>query len=477
MLISQSRIVSSITWLLAGLATLVWLPRLLGTEPTAEKGQRPTASIVDITELLDDRDDAEVSIDTDDPQVNHPSEGGAAPREEVPELRLLGPLEADLTGSPAEAEAQEPPESLPNDDFPPLTLKRQPAPMPAVEEEPLDPVPHSSNRPAGPPELAVPELAVPSTPAPNGLIVPLPAAGLAVKYWVVSTRCCRQTTDRCGIACRFTCHAVTNDCQIQPVEIETLLSSLVPRAPVCIFTHGSFTNWEEVWEDADQTSRWLRSPCPQAPLNVIYFTWPSEGVFAMATNNALTTPVPNFDFAILGRRAEVNGFYLADLIGALPPDNPVSLVGHSLGARAITSGLHLLGGGAVQKQVRWNPADCGNRIRVVLAAAAIDHDWLNPGERYGCALQRAECLLSLRNGCDLALSLYPLRRPFSSRALARSGFTRKDQRRLGEHVCQVSELDVNPLLHKHHSWPYYIRCSEIAAAISPYVYFESLGQR
>ena len=186
--------------------------------------------------------------------------------------------------------------------------------------------------------------------------------------------------------------------------------------------------------------------------------------------------VPNVDFAILGRRSEVNGFYLADLIGALPPENPVSLVGHSLGARAIASGLHLLGGGAIQNQVRWNPADCGNRLRVVLAAAAIDHDWLNPGERYGCALQRAECLLSLRNECDLALSLYPLRRPFSSRSLARAGFTRKDQRRLGEHVCQVSEFNVTPLLRTHHTWPYYIRRSEIAAAIAPYVFFESLGQ-
>jgi hypothetical protein len=311
---------------------------------------------------------------------------------------------------------------------------------------------------------------------PNGVIVPLPAPGPAVKYGVVSTRCCRQKAHRCGIACRFQCHAVTDDCQIHPVEIETLLSSLMPGAPVCIFTHGSFTSWQDVWQDAEATSRWFRSPCPQAPLNFIYFTWPSEGVFAMATNNALTTPVPNVDFAILGRRSEVNGFYLADLIGALPPDNPVSLVGHSLGARAITSGLHLLGGGAVQKQVRWNPADCGNRIRVVLAAAAIDHDWLNPNERYGCALQRAECLLSLRNERDLALSLYPLRRPFSSRSLARAGFTRQDQRRLGEHVCQVSELNVTPQVGKYHSWPYDVRCPEIAAAITPYVYFESLGR-
>ena len=431
MLISNSRIVSSIAWVVAGLATLVWLPRLLGTEPIAVENEvRPTAVILDITE--------------------------------GPELRLLGPLESDAPESLADE-----PQA---DQLAPLTLKRQPAPMVPVEEVPHNSRPKSSNR------VMVPKLAVPEAVVSSGVIVPLPTTGPSVKHWVVSTRCCQQQTHRCGIACRFTCHAVTDDCQIHPVEIETLLSSLIPRAPVCIFAHGSFTSWEDVWEDADQTSRWLRSPCPQAPLNFIYFTWPSEGIFAMATNNALTTPVPNVDFAILGRRAEVNGFYLADLIGALPPESPVSLMGHSLGTRAIASGLHLLGGGTVQKQARWNSADCGNRIRVVLAAAAIDHDWLNPNERYGCALERAECLLNLRNERDLALSLYPLRRPFSSRSLARAGFTRKDQRRLDEHVCQVSELDVTPQLGKYHSWPYYVRCSEIAAAIAPYVYFESMGQ-
>jgi len=271
------------------------------------------------------------------------------------------------------------------------------------------------------------------------------------------------------------CHAVTDNCEIQPVGMEELLRTLMPGAPVCIFVHGSFTRMQDVWEDAEYSYRWLRSPCPQVPLNFIYFTWPSEGTFTLFPDNAFSTPLLCVDFAILGRRAEVNGFYLADLIGELPPNTPVSLIGHSHGARAIASSLHLLGGGTVQQQGRWNPADSGNRIRVVMAAAAIDHDWLNPDERYGCALNRAECLLSLRNECDFALALYPLRRPFSSRSLARAGFTRKDQRELGGHVAQVSELDVTPLIGRRHDWPSYVRRAEIAAAIRPYVFFESVG--
>lgn len=121
------------------------------------------------------------------------------------------------------------------------------------------------------------------------------------------------------------------------------------------------------------------------PLNFIYFTWPSEGPFSLVPNNPFSTAIPCLDFGVLGRRAELNGFYLADLIGSLPGPTTVSLIGHSLGARTIATGLHLLGGGTVHGKARWNPADCGHRIRVVLAAAAIEHDWLNPGDRYGCA--------------------------------------------------------------------------------------------
>ena len=111
----------------------------------------------------------------------------------------------------------------------------------------------------------------------------------------------------------------------------------------------------------------------------------------------------------------------------------------------------------------------------MLAGAAIEHDWLNPGDRYGCALRRTECLLNLKNKKDIALLLFPLRHPFSSRALARAGFTRKDRCKLGEHNGQVTELDVTPWLKHHHSWPEYIRRPEVAAAIAPYVYFEQYG--
>lgn len=481
MLLSPLRSISRLNWLLTFLAVLVWLPQLSGTEPpSASKPPRPTAVVVDVQEVPD----SDAALPATPPAAANPDETKA--------LRLLGPLEADLEDEPAE---EPPAAAAPNAPRLPALgdieseevveneavesgvtpLEVQPSPVPpSIPFRRTPPLPPKESRePAAKqpsvPQAAAPSLTAPPQPFPKGA----PAvAGSAVRYWVVSTRCCSQKSHRCGTACRFVCHMVTEDCRVHPVCYEDLLSSLMPAAPTCVFVHGSFTRWQDVWQDAEFTFRWLRAPCPHVPLNFIYFTWPSEGVLALASNNAFTSPVPGIDFAVLGRRAENNGFYLADFVGSLPPQNCVSLVGHSFGARTIAAGLHLLGGGTIRQEARWNPADCGNRIRVVLAAAAIDHDWLNPEERYGCALNRAECLLNLRNECDLALALYPLRRPFSSRSLARAGFTRKDHRELGQRGCQVAELDVTELIGKSHGWPHYVRRPQIAAAITPFIYFE-----
>ncbi len=489
MLLSQHRIAPWVIWFLAALASLVCLPRLLGKEPIIRPlaTKRPNAVLIGITPLPDEPVIQQISTSDElkmlVPLESEPDEETAANAAEDSDAATADGEEApapmsEATPATADVEPEETPQetSLPKIVPAPVTLDQ-----PIVEESlpgeasPVQPpvdLPHTTLTFAPLEEEPAPQVAVPPIPELQAPIA-APAGGLAVKYWIVSTRCCKQSHDKCGVGCRFVCHAVTHDCQCVPVCFEQVVAGQIPGAPTCVMVHGSFTRMKDVWEDSECTYSWLHGPCPQVPLNFIYFTWPSEGPFAILPHSPYSTPIPCVDFGILGRRAELNGFYLADMIGSLPGPTTVSLVGHSLGTRAIASGLHLLGSGTVHGQARWNPADCGHRIRVILAAAAIEHDWLNPGERYGCALNRAEGLLNLRNECDFALALYPLRRPFSGRALARSGFTSKDQRKLGDKVLQVSELDVTPIIGKGHSWPSYCRQPGIAAAVSPYVYFEA----
>ena len=135
-----------------------------------------------------------------------------------------------------------------------------------------------------------------------------------------------------------------------------------------------------------------------------------------------------------------------------------------------------MAGGAVEGRVLIHGPQPARRIRVVLAAAAIDHDWLNPDRRYGLALCQAEAVINLRNHTDLPLLLYPLRRPISGKALAISGLTRRDRAKLGDGNQKIIDYDVSDLVGFRHIWENYYNQPQIADAIRHYVYFDESQQ-
>jgi len=289
-----------------------------------------------------------------------------------------------------------------------------------------------------------------------------------VNYWVVSSRCCIQKSKCCCPCCEFDVYRSSEEGCVTESTYESLVQSLDPSAPICIMVHGSFVEWESALRDAYNTYFWLRNAAPNRPLNVIFFTWPSD---------ELKTKILPIDVHTLGKRAEYNGHYLARLISELPAHHQISLLGHSHGARTISSAMHLIGGGSIQGV---SLQDCGIHIcchcrqfRVVFAAAAINHNWLNPGQRYGCALNCTDCLINLRNKKDRILLFYPLLATFSRRALARTGFTYLDRRALGDDVNRVHDIDVSKCVGAGHMFPNYYRQPEIAETIVPAIYFNN----
>jgi hypothetical protein len=116
-----------------------------------------------------------------------------------------------------------------------------------------------------------------------------------------------------------------------------------------------------------------------------------------------------------------------------------------------------------------------HHIRAVLVAAAIDHDWLNPGERYGQALLIPEQVLLMRNSRDSTLALYPMRKAFGDRAMGKDGLDRCDRVALGPLGTKVVELDAAQFATWHHSFADYHQHAELGAAIVPYVYFQERG--
>ena len=289
-----------------------------------------------------------------------------------------------------------------------------------------------------------------------------PVVWPAEGYWIVSTAASPQSFDSsrpvfCPLVTRY------DDCVgFRRSNMADAKQGLIPGVPVCIVVHGSFMDTPSVTPESRATWSWLRNARRDQPFQMIYFSWPSD--------ESLTSLI-GIDVLLLGSRASRNGFYLASLIQSLPPECPVCLVGHSHGARVISSALHLIGGGAVEGY-RLSCSGCrGRRIRTVFAAAAIDHDWFNPGQEYDRGLCCTECLLNLRNCKDPALCVYPLRRIGSSRALGKSGFTDKDRWWLQGCACKVTDVDVSCAIGWKHMFPEYFNRPGMATLISNYVYF------
>lgn len=326
-----------------------------------------------------------------------------------------------------------------------------------------------------PQELPAPLVEAPLEPEASVVVPPVPLRNVtesvaqpwsvgdacAPNYWIVSSRCSIQNIHDCG---RWGLDAYHRqpDGQMQREEVARLAAQLTPGIPVCIFVHGSFVKWESQCREAEQAYRAIRKNCPGMPVQMIFYTWPSDGPY---------TYLLPLDVAVRGERADFNGFHLNWLISQLPPECPVCLIGHSHGTRAVLSTLHLAAGGEIQGH-RFALPNPPRRYRAILAAAAMDNEWLNPGQQYDCALSATECLLHLRNRCDLPLALYPLSRPFAGRALARAGFTRRDVRKLGPQAEKIRECDVTAYLGHDHLWPDYFSEVDIVCLMSPYIYFQ-----
>ncbi len=118
------------------------------------------------------------------------------------------------------------------------------------------------------------------------------------------------------------------------------------------------------------------------------------------------------DMQIKVCRSDVDAYYLARVLSYLPKGAPLSLVGYSLGCRTASGALQLLAGGPVAGRslapevlAAWK--NSGPRpIRVMMLAAAMDANWLEPCCPHGLAPLAAERILVVKNGCDNVLKWY-----------------------------------------------------------------------
>ena len=283
-----------------------------------------------------------------------------------------------------------------------------------------------------------------------------------IDYWIVSSRHCSQDDHAYARGCNLCYYHVGCDTHLRGSTADEFQAWLEPGVPIVFIAHGSFVSWEFVQKESVTLYRWLKAAAHGRRFQIVFYSWPSDHI---------TWILPALDVGILGRRATRNTFYFTQLLRQIPGHKPITLMGHSHGARLAAATLHLMGGGAVYNK-RWiPPVDNGQPVRAVFLAAAIDRHWLAPGERYDRALCRAESILNVHNTCDLALCVYPLRRPFSNIALGKSGLSKRDRRALGDAAGRVMDVNVRAEIGTGHLWDNYFEEPSIAETIVPYLAF------
>ncbi|MBL4884483.1 MAG: hypothetical protein JKY95_08110 [Planctomycetaceae bacterium] len=279
-------------------------------------------------------------------------------------------------------------------------------------------------------------------------------------YWIVNTYDISQEEGACPSRLKFRCYYKPNCGKMRRVSYSQMQRSLNPAAATCIMVHGSSVGVDTAIMDANNTYSWIKKGAPGCALNMIFFVWPGdESLLGFTSRNVKKN----------GIIAAQNGIYLGHLIDRIPSSSPVCLLGHSHGARTVVAALHYRGGGRVNGVCKGNRS--GKRpCRAVLAAAAINHMWLNPNNKYGLAVSQVDKLLNIVNRRDMALALYPLAAVSNGRAFAKTGLTRSDKKKLGHYACRVHELDATSVIGFRHTWPNYYGRPELAKIIAPYVY-------
>jgi hypothetical protein len=180
----------------------------------------------------------------------------------------------------------------------------------------------------------------------------------------------------------------------QPSSLAAFYASDSPEQVTSVYLHGNRIDHGQAFADGLQFYFQLVGKYPsERPTRFVIWSWPSSQIKGVLK-----------DVRSKAARTDIEGYFLAQFMSGMRSDVQVGLLGYSFGARIITGGLHLLGGGQLCGRV----VPGGNRqaTTVVLWAAALHNHWLLPGHYHGCALPMAQHWLIYVNGCDPVLMRY-----------------------------------------------------------------------
>jgi pimeloyl-ACP methyl ester carboxylesterase len=173
-------------------------------------------------------------------------------------------------------------------------------------------------------------------------------------------------------------------------------------APTIVLIHGNGTDEDWAVRHGNEFYCLAKRQACGRPFRLVVWSWPADRVVRRVR--------PDVQMKVC--RSDVESYYLAQVLANLPQATPLSLVGYSLGCRTASGALQLLAGGSVAGRSltaevvsAWSSA--GRRpIRVMMVAAAMDANWLEPNCPHGRAPAEVQRILVVKNGCDRVLKYY-----------------------------------------------------------------------
>lgn len=170
-----------------------------------------------------------------------------------------------------------------------------------------------------------------------------------------------------------------------------------PTRPLVIFVHGNRYESADAKEQGLRLARRLTDHGPAGPdPRVVIFSWPSQKQGLLLKDGRRKY-----------ERAYADGLYLAWLLGKVPPEQPVALVGYSFGALVVAEALEDLARRSVG--IPW--AERPGRTHLVFVAPALRFDAFAPRGPFRSGLEGVDRFALLVNSQDEALRFFPLLEP------------------------------------------------------------------
>ncbi|MCC7475882.1 MAG: hypothetical protein IT425_10830 [Pirellulales bacterium] len=215
--------------------------------------------------------------------------------------------------------------------------------------------------------------------------------------------CCDPATLREKVT--FETYALTGDSgerEWQPSSLENFVA-FNPDVPTVIFVHGNqITSCDAKCDGLAVYRRLALHADANRPLRFVVFSWPSAKVGGLLN-----------DVRVKAARTGPAGCQLAWLVDQMPAETPISYLGFSFGARIITGGLHILGGGSLGGACHLGERAHPNRqpMNAFLIASALHAHWLAEGCYHGLAMTQVSRMCLINNCADPAMKYYHLLEP------------------------------------------------------------------